>query len=197
MPSPLAVEQDLDLDVAGALDEPLEDQSIVAERGDGFATSAGERVRQPLWFAHRAHPLAATTGRGFHEQWVADAIGCDPQGVVGLIGVVVPVEDRDPERSREASRRGLVAHQADRRGRRADPAEPGGDHQLGKVGVLGKEPEARVDGVGTGGPRRIDDGSGVEQVERALARWSPERPSGCPCARMCARCARRSRRGWR
>ena len=42
----VAVEQDLDLDVARALEEPLEDEAIVAERGLGLAPGGGELGRQ-------------------------------------------------------------------------------------------------------------------------------------------------------
>ena len=44
----------------------------------------------------------------------------------------------------------LVAHRADRVGRRADEGQPGVGDRLGEVGVLGQEAEARVDRVGAG-----------------------------------------------
>ena len=42
---PMGVEQHLDLDVARAFDEALEDQPVVAERGEGLAPGAREGVR--------------------------------------------------------------------------------------------------------------------------------------------------------
>ena len=42
----VAIEQDLDLDVARALDQALEDQPVVAERGHGLAPGGGEGVAQ-------------------------------------------------------------------------------------------------------------------------------------------------------
>jgi hypothetical protein len=40
---------------------------------------------------------------------------------------------------------------------------------LREIGVLGKEPEARVDGVGAGLAGRCDDGIDVEQVDGCSA----------------------------
>ena len=50
----------------------------------------------------------------------------------------------------------LSPRRDDRLGRRADPGQPGVDHGLGEVGVLGQEAVARVDRVGAGllGARR-------------------------------------------
>ena len=45
---PVRVEQDLDLDVATAFDEPLEDQPVVTERSRCLAPGRGERVLQAV-----------------------------------------------------------------------------------------------------------------------------------------------------
>ena len=70
-----------------------------------------------------------------------------------------------PELHGEPARGGLVAHRPDRGRRRPDPADAGGDDRLGEVGVLGEEPEARVDRVGAGRPCGRDDGIDREQVD--------------------------------
>ena len=69
---PVRIEQDLDLDVAGTLDQALEDEALVAEGGPRLASRGGELVGQPVGVAHRAHALAATAGRGLDEHRGAD-----------------------------------------------------------------------------------------------------------------------------
>ena len=152
------VEQDLDLDVAGALEQALEDEPIVAERGDGFAPCGGQRLGQPARLTDRAHPLAAAAGRRLDDEREADP-ACRPgQDAVGLSGAVVAGQDRDAERGGQPTRGGLVAHRADGRRWWPDPADPGGLDSLGELGVLGEEPEARMEGVGAGGQGCCHDG---------------------------------------
>ena len=65
-----------------------------------------------------------------------------------------------------------------------DPADPGGQHGLREVRVLGEEAEPGVDGVGASGPGGSDDRVDVEQVERAVAvRPRHDRPDAEPVAR--------------
>ena len=135
--------------------------------------------------ADRAHALAAAAGRRLDEERDSrSCVGRRDEGVVRLVGLVVAGEDRDAERGGEPAGGGLVAHRADRRGRRADPADPGRDDGLGEVGVLGEEPEARVDGVGAGRAGGRDDRVDVEQVEGvgAVGRGH-DRPDAEPVAR--------------
>ena len=79
---PAAVEQELDLDVAGTLDEALEDEPVVAECGQGFAAGGGEVGFEAIRRADRAHALATATGRRLDEQRVADALRGCRQGFV-------------------------------------------------------------------------------------------------------------------
>ena len=74
-----------------------------------------------------------------------------------------------PRLGRELAGRGLVAHRPDRLRRRADPADAGIDDALREVGVLGEEPEARVERVGAGRAGRGDHGVGIEEVDRVGA----------------------------
>ena len=66
------IEQDLDLDVATALDEALEDEPVVTEGGRRLAPGGGERVGQAAGLADGAHPLAAAAGRRLDEEREAD-----------------------------------------------------------------------------------------------------------------------------
>ena len=56
----------------------------------------------------------------------------------------------------------LGAHRRDRGRRRADPDQPGVEHGLREVGVLGQEAVAGVDGVGAGGARGVDQQVGAQ-----------------------------------
>ena len=51
------VEQDLDLDVATAFDQPLEDQAVVTERSLCLASRRGERVLKAVRVADRCASL--------------------------------------------------------------------------------------------------------------------------------------------
>ena len=165
----MAIEQDLDLDVAGADHQALEDEPVVIEGGGGLAPGRGDGIGECLGATDRAHALAAAARRGFDQQRKADVRRRRDELVVGRVGFVEAGEDRDPERCREPAGRGLVAHDADRLGRRADPADPGRDHGLGEVGVLGEEPETGVERVRSCRGGRLDDRGDIEQVERAGA----------------------------
>ena len=65
----------------------------------------------------------------------------------------------------------LRAHRADRRGRRADPDQPGVHDRSSEVGVLGEEAVARVDGVGARALRGLDDRR--RRAGRTPRAWRP------------------------
>ena len=125
------------------------------------ARSVGRRSR----LADRAHALAAAAGRGLDEQRVADSLGRPDERLVRLVRVVVAGRDRDAEARGELAGGRLVAHRPDGGRWGADPADPGCDHALGEVGVLGEEAEARVERVRVRAAGGRDHGVGIEQVE--------------------------------
>ena len=125
------------------------------------------RIGQCLGATDRAHALAAAARRGLDQQREADVRRRRDERVVGRVRLVVSGEDRDPERGGEPAGGGLVAHHPDRLRRRADPADAGRDDGLGEVGVLGEEPETRVERVRACRDGRVDDRCDIEQVERA------------------------------
>src|SRR5258706_3278410 len=95
-PLAVAIEKELDLDVSGTLDQSFEDHSLVAERDEGFATGAGQRVRQASRIAGGPHPLAAATGRRLDEDRVADRGRRTRERRVRLVCIVVARDDGDP-----------------------------------------------------------------------------------------------------
>jgi hypothetical protein len=146
----VAIEDHLDLDVTPALDEALEDETVVAEGRHRLAPRGREGVREAGGVPDRAHPLATAAGRRLDDEREADARRGTGQRTVGLVGPVIAGQDRNTQRRRQPPRRGLVAHRPDGSGRWADPADPGGPDRLREVRVLGEEAEARVERVGTG-----------------------------------------------
>ena len=94
------------------------------------------------------------------------------RGVADLLGRAR--HDRHARRRHALPRADLGAHRLDRRGRRADPDEPGLLAGAGEAGVLGQEPVARVDRLGPARPRRRDD---PLDVQVALGgRAGPDQP---------------------
>ena len=163
---PHGIEEDLDLDVATALDEPLEDQAVVAERRRRLPAGAGEGIGQCRGIADDPHALAAAASRRLDEDRVADPLRGLAEDGVRLARIVVPRQHRNAQRRGQLARRGLVAHRPDRRRWRTDPAHPGRADAIGEVGVLGEEPEAGVDGIAARRDGGSHDRARVEQVQR-------------------------------
>src|SRR5262249_55757406 len=92
-----AVEEDLDLDVPRPLEESLEDQTVVSEGCQGFASRGRERGHEGRGVADDMHALAATTGGGLDEDREADRAGRFGEGLVGLVVAVVAGDRRDAQ----------------------------------------------------------------------------------------------------
>src|SRR5690606_30539947 len=71
----VGVGEDLDLDVPGAVDPPLDQQRVVAEGGAGLPAGGGDLVREPRLVPHQAHALAATARGGLQQHRHADPAG--------------------------------------------------------------------------------------------------------------------------
>ena len=126
--------------------------------------SAKRTVRMPL----PPPPAAGLTSNG-----IADALGRLDEGCVRLVVIVVAGGHGDAEARRELPARRLVAHGSDGFRWWPDPADPGLDHALGEVGVLGEEAEARVERVGVRVSSGGDHSFGVQEVDsvRAVRGW--------------------------
>ena len=68
----VGVGEDLHLDVAGPVDEPLDEQRAVAERGRRLAAAALERLGHVAGAVHGAHAAPAAAGRRLEHHRVAD-----------------------------------------------------------------------------------------------------------------------------
>ena len=153
----MAVGQHLDLDVARLAHVTLEEHPVVAEGGARLAPRPLERLAQVALVERDAHALAAAAGRGLDHQRVADRGGVRRRASGSRDRLGVAGHDADAGLGREALGRELVAHGPDRCGRRADEDDPAAVERLGEVGVLGEKAVARVDRVGAGPARRLDD----------------------------------------
>ncbi len=165
----VGIEEHLHLDVSRALHVPLEHQPVVAERCGRLAPSSRQRVVEPVEVADDPHALAPAPGSGLDEKRQADRGSGLLEGTVGLVVAVVTGHDRNVEAGGQPASCRLVAHRPDRRRRGTDPADAGRDDRFRERGVLGQEPEPRVERVGAGRPRGLDDRLRVEQVESAGA----------------------------
>ena len=154
--------EDLHLDVARTLDEALEQQRVVAERGARDPACRGERCGQLVGRADDLHALAAAARRGLDEQRESHGIGRgDEPGVVerrvGDAGHDRHAGCRDVQLGPD-----LVAHDVEGLIARADEDDAGLAAGAGEARVLGEEPVAGVHGLRAGRQGGLDDAGGVE-----------------------------------
>ena len=156
------VGQALGLDVARLVEELLHQALTASEGADRLADGGVEGVGDLL---DRAGDLEAAAAAA------VDGLDGDREAVVlrerhDLVGVLDRVLGAGGQRSvrplRDVLGLRLVAEVLDRLRRRADPHQPGVDHGLGEVGVLGEEAVAGVHRVGAGLLRGGDDLLDVE-----------------------------------
>ena len=160
----VGVGEDLHLDVAGAVDQPLEVDAAVAERGARPPAgpprcASGERRRR----AHGAHAAPAAARGGLHEQREAEPSGLRPERVVGEVdaGVAGRHRRRRPPRPAGAPRSCRPAARI-AAGGGPTQTQPGRGDGLGELGALGQEAVAGVHGVGAGVGRGRHERGGVE-----------------------------------
>ncbi len=153
----VAVAEDLDLDVARALQIFLDQYVLVAEAGGRLALARRQGVEEVLAPLHRAHALAAATGRGLDQHRVADPVRLQLEEVGFLLIAVIAGRERHAGLLHQLLGFRLAAHGADGRHRRADENQAVLRAGLGEFLVLGEEAVAGMDGLGAGGQRRGDD----------------------------------------
>ena len=141
------VGEELDFDVAGALDEFFEIDLAGAKGARGLVAGGDEGGGQLGWRLDGAHALAAAAGCCLEHDGIADFFG-DLEGFVGGCEAA--------DRAGGARHAGTVgggagagfrAELAHGGGGRADEGDAGGGAGFGEVGVLGKESVAGMNGV--------------------------------------------------
>jgi len=118
------VGEHLDLDVPGALHEPLDEQASVSERLPRLRGRRRERRGEVVGGLYQPHPATAAAGCGLEQKRKPDRVGHGPSLLLGADGVRA-VANRDPELDGSFARNELVAASPHRLGRRADEHDPG------------------------------------------------------------------------
>ena len=152
----------LGLDVAGLVEELLDQALAATEGGDGLADRGLVGVGDLLERASDLEAAAAAAEDGLDRD--RQPVGL--RELDDLVGVLHRVLGARRERGLrlvgDVLGPGLVAQRLDRGGRGTDPDQPGVDDGLGELGVLGEEPVAGVDGISTGVGGDLDDLGDVE-----------------------------------
>ncbi len=162
----MGVRDDLHLDVARPGEVALDVALVAAEVRSGLATGGLERVGRVPGGCDDFHAPPATSVGGLDGDRPAEflAEGDHLFGRGEHLGA--PGHPRDAGALGGVPRADLVAHDLDRLGRRTDEGHaPLGD-RAGEVGVLRKEPVARMDRVGPARLDDVEDGLGVQVALR-------------------------------
>ena len=144
---PVHVAEELDLDVAGVLDELLDEHLRAAEGRLALALGALERHGKLVFPADDPHPAASAAMRRLDHHRPAELLG-DPQRL-GLARhrLRAAGENRHPSTLGEVAGGGLVAERLEELHPRADERDPRRQAGRGKLGILREEAVARVDRV--------------------------------------------------
>ena len=167
----LAVGDDLDLDVAGAGDQLLEEHHTGAEGTLGLLAGALVRGVEVGVRGDLADAAPAAPGRGLEHQRVPDA----GRGLLGLLEgldpAAAPRGDRDADLLGDELGADLVAEPAHRLRAGADEGDADPAAQLREGRVLGDEAPADPHRVGPGAPERTLE---LGVVEVGALRRGPE-----------------------
>ena len=151
------VGEDLDFDVPGALDVLLDQDPIVTERGLGFALARCERGFEVAAGLDDAHAFAAAAGTRFDQHRISDRVRLRTQERVRLLPAVVARNQRHLGALHQRLGLALAPHRMDRESWRPDEHNPRVGARLRERLILGEEAVARVNRLGTGVPRGLQD----------------------------------------
>ncbi len=174
----LAVGGDLDLDVTGTVDQPLDIDPPVAEVRLALGLRAVVGRREVLSSPDHPHALAAPAGDRLEQH--REAVLGDEGLELGerLERLHQPRYHRRSGGGRELAGLGLGAHQTDRVGRRSDPGQPGIADPFRSDGVLGQEAVTRMHQVGAARLRHFEHPVEVEIAGARRRRADRERLVG-------------------
>ncbi len=159
------IADDLDLDVAGVLEELFDVDGTVAERGLGFLSGLLDGGADLVLVAGDAHAAPAAARCGFDDDRVAGFFG-DLCGFVLIFdGAFGAREDGDLRLACHGFAGDFVAEEFHGFGRWADEFELAIPADAGEVRVLGEEAVAGVNGVGV---HDFGGGDDARDVEVAL-----------------------------
>src|SRR2546426_2546940 len=136
---PVVVRHDLDLDVPRALDQTLEEQTLVADRGGQKPPRARARVAQRALVPPRLHPDPAAPGDGLDHQRVAGGTRRRDERVVALVLAAVAGQHRNARALCDLLRHRLVAERCKDLRRRADEPHSRRINGARELRTLGEE----------------------------------------------------------
>ena len=179
---PVAVSQELDLDVVRPRHVVLDHQPLIAECRGRLAARPGQGLAQVSWTLDEMHSLAAPACARLEQHRVPDAARLACQPLITLCRSVVPGQHRHSHGFGQAPCRRLVAQRAHRSGWWANPDQVGVDDRLREARVLGEEAVAGVECVGARHASGRDDGicvqvRGVDEGDGFVGRTCP--PGAC------------------
>ena len=151
------VAEDLRLDMPWSRQIALQKDPIVAERRCRLALRTFERGREAGRLGDHPHAPAATTGRSLDQHREAQCLRRLEERAFFLAGAVVARDQRHACLGHQGLGAILGAHRLDHRRRRPDEGEPGLAAGTRERRVLGEEAIARMDRLGAGACRSLDD----------------------------------------
>ena len=153
----VGIGQALGLDVPRLVQVALDEALAAAEGADRLAGGGLEQLR--YLFQRAGHLQAATTTAVRRLDRDRQPVLLGERDHLGRVGDRVrgTGDQRGADLLRDVPGLDLVAEGVDRGRRRADPDQPGVEHGLGELGVLGQEAVARVHRVRAGAGRDVED----------------------------------------
>src|SRR5579859_7971599 len=151
------VAEDLHFDVARPLDVLFEEYSAAAEILRRQALDGAEGLRELRLAADELHPDAAAAGGALQHDRIADARSLAP-GMFDALQQFASRQQRDADAGRQLARPVLEPKTTHLRGGRPDEDDAGRRAGIREVRVLAEEAISRMDGLRTGGSRRLENG---------------------------------------
>ena len=146
----MAIRQHLDFEMAGAADEALQVDVVLAEGGVRLAPRGEQRGLERVLGLDDAHAApAAAPARLEHAREAHRAHQSERRRGIRR-QCIRRRHRRHPGTRRDGPRGDLVAEQAQRLRPRADEGDPGRGAGLGELGRFGEEAVARMNGVAPG-----------------------------------------------
>ena len=183
----VAIDRDLDLDVAVLVEPLLEVERVVAEGGLRLGAADAQHRLELARGADHAHALAAAAGRRLDQDRVADPLGLAERVQLVAQHAVGARDRRQAVAAEQLARPGLGGEALEDRRRRPDERQAVRGDDLGEALVLGQEAVARVDRVAAG------DEGGRDHRRRGQIRAPRRRPGRCRWPRRRAGPASESR----
>ena len=153
----VVIGEDLELDVARFIDQPLDIQRAVAEGGRRFTPGLRDRALKRRRVANHLHPDSSAAFRGLQEEGEPDASrGCHDGGI-RLIGRCLARDDGHAGLLCQTASRDLRPHAVDDVGRRANEGDASLLTRGWQARVLREEPVTRMHRLCSARARGADD----------------------------------------